>query len=191
MDEEYINTLSGHIGDKDVKDVIKCVEHLTDKHLIDSSKLVLFGGSHGAFLVTHLSGQYSHLDFKACVARNPVTDIAGKLETTDIPDWGYFEALGKSLPFSFDSAADPTTLKVMYDKSPINWINNVKVPTLMLLGKRDRRVPLTQGLKYYRILKAKGVKTKCLIYDDKHDLAKVDVDGDAFVNICLWIFDNL
>ena len=73
----------------------------------------------------------------------------------------------------------------------MNWINNVKVPTLMNLGKRDRRVPMTQGLKYYRILKARGVKTECHIYDDKHDLQKVEVDGDCFVNICLWILNNL
>ncbi len=191
VDEQYVNCLGANVGQMDVKDVVNCIKHLSDKCLIDSSKLVLFGGSHGGFLVTHLSGQYSDMDFKACIARNPVIDISGMLETTDIPDWTHFEALGKSLPYSFSSVADPTALKVMFEKSPINWIQNVRVPTLMLLGKKDKRVPLSQGLKYYRILKARGIKTKCHIYDDKHDLAKVDVDGDAFINICLWIFENL
>ena len=54
----------------------------------------------------------------------------------------------------------------------------------MLLGKYDRRVPMAQSLNYHRILSAKGVKTRCLIYDDNHDLQKVDVDGDVFINMC-------
>ncbi len=175
----------------DVKDVVDCIKYLTDKSLVDPSKLVLMGGSHGGFLVTQLSGQFHHMDFKACVALNPVIDMSSMLEGTDIQDWDYFESFGKSKPFTFDLALGPDSLKVMFEKSPINWINNVKVPTLMMLGKRDRRVPMTQGLNYYRILKAKGVKTECYVYDDNHSLSKVDVDGDSFVNSCLFILNNL
>src|SRR5882724_7129082 len=102
--------------------------------------------------------------FKACIARNPVVDISSKLDGTDIPDWGYVESFAKSKSFSFDKPLDPDSLKVMFEKSPINWISNVMVPTLMLLGKRDRRVPITQGLKYYRILKARGIESECHIY---------------------------
>ena len=191
VDNQYIESLPQNVGQMDVKDVIDCIKYLTDKNLVDGSKLVLWGGSHGGFLVTHLSGQYHNFNFKACIARNPVIDISSMLEGTDIQDWNYFEAFGKSKPFSFDSVLGPDSLKVMFEKSPINWINDVKVPTLMMLGKRDRRVPMTQGMKYYRILKARGVKTRCLVYYDKHDLSKVDVDGDAFVNICLWILEHL
>ncbi|CAG2103737.1 unnamed protein product, partial [Medioppia subpectinata] len=191
VDEDYVNDLIGHVGDNDVRDVVHCIKYLSDKSLIDSSKLVLWGGSHGGFLVTHLSGQYAHMDFKACVAHNPVVDISSKFDGTDIPDWGYVEAFGNVKPFSFDTPLDPNLLRVMFEKSPINWISKVKVPTLMMLGKRDRRVSWTQGLKYYRILKARGVKTRCHVYDDNHGLQKVDVNGDYCVNICLWILENL
>ena len=95
----------------DVKDVVDIIKHLSDKALVDSSKLVLLGGSHGGFLVTQLSGQYHHMNWKACIARNPVVDLSSKLEGTDIPDWGYVEAFGKSKTFAFDTALDPDSLK--------------------------------------------------------------------------------
>lgn len=49
-------------------------------------QLALCGGSHGGFLVTHLSGQYPD-KFKAVVARNPVIDVASMSVISDIPDW--------------------------------------------------------------------------------------------------------
>jgi acylaminoacyl-peptidase len=191
VDEGFVNDLIGHVGDKDVKDMIKAIDYMSDKNLVDRQQLSLFGGSHGGFLVTHLSGQYAHWDWKACITRNPLVNIATKLDGTDIPDWGYVEAFGKPDVFAFDKVLDPMTAEVMIKKSPTNWIHNVKVPTLMLLGRKDRRVPMTQGLSYYRVLKARGVKTQCHVYDDKHDLQKVDVDGDIAINACLWILHHL
>ena len=191
MDEQYINCLPGNVGTMDVKDVIECAKHAIDKGLADPSKLVLHGGSHGGFLVTHLSGQYAHMDWKACVSRNPVIDVSSMLEGTDIPDWNGVEAFGFDKAYDFATPLDPMALKTMFESSPINWIQNVKVPTLLMLGKRDRRVPMTQGLKWHRFLKARGVETRAHIYDDKHDLQKVEVDSDAFINISIWILQHL
>ena len=70
-------------------------------------------------------------------------------------------------------------------------MSSVKVPTLMMVGSKDRRVPMTQGFKFYNALKVRGVQTQCLVYDDKHDLQKIEVDSDAFVNYMLWILKYL
>lgn len=46
------------------------------------------------------------------------------------------------------------------DCSPIKYINDVQAPTLLLLGNKDLRVPSSQGLAYYHLLRKNGVVAK-------------------------------
>lgn len=188
-----MNSLPGFVGDLDVKDVVSVINHYVNAKLVDKDQLVLWGGSHGGFLVTHLSGQFSsQFNFKSCICRNPVTDLVGMMESTDIPDWCCTEGLkpGQSIYDFKKPALDPASNEKLLQMSPIRYIDRVKVPTLMMLGKKDRRVPMSQGMKWYKGLKAHGVATKCISYDDNHSLYKVDVDADAFVNIMIWILTH-
>lgn len=95
--------LPGKIGDADVKDCVLATKEVIEKFPINAEKCVLLGGSHGGFLVTHLSGQYPDL-YKAVVSRNPVIDIASMNNSTDIPDW--YDS--KFHVFIFQNAAKPT-----------------------------------------------------------------------------------
>jgi acylaminoacyl-peptidase len=57
--QENVEFLLGRIGDSDVKDVhLATVEALKKFPFLNPNKMVLFGGSHGGFLVTHLSGRF-------------------------------------------------------------------------------------------------------------------------------------
>ena len=53
-----INSLPGHVGDYDVKDVHEAALHvLKDRSdVLDPSRVLVFGGSHGGFLTAHLIG---------------------------------------------------------------------------------------------------------------------------------------
>lgn len=74
------------IGDYDVKDCKLATDEVVRSRPIDGQKVALTGGSHGGFLVTHLSGQYPDT-YSAVVTRNPVADVATMYNSTDIPDW--------------------------------------------------------------------------------------------------------
>jgi acylaminoacyl-peptidase len=74
-------------------------------------------------------------------------------------------------------------LNVMWDKSPIAYLEQVKAPTLIALGMKDRRVPPSQGIEYYHALRAKKLPTKLLVYDDcDHALDLVASEADFWIN---------
>ncbi|KOB73692.1 putative acylpeptide hydrolase, partial [Operophtera brumata] len=84
--QSTIDYLPGRCGDADVTDCLKATKTAMESLPIDPKNVFLFGGSHGGFLVTHLSGQYPDL-YNAVVSRNPVIDVATMYNCTDINDW--------------------------------------------------------------------------------------------------------
>lgn len=149
--------LLGRVGDADVKDCVLAAQECCKQFpWINPNKLVLNGGSHGGFLVHHLSGQYPDM-FKAVLSRNPVTDIAAMSVTSDIPDWCAVEA-GSN--YTQKGPVDDELFMRMRKKSPIQYVHQVKAPTFLMIGSKDLRVPPSQGIEFYHRLKANKVPVK-------------------------------
>jgi len=185
-----LDTLPGHVGLLDVKDVMHATVTMIDSGWVDPDRIGICGGSHGGFLAAHCIGQFPDL-FKAAAMRNPVTNIASMLTATDIPDWCYVEALGSGYyNWKEYRSASREELDIMWEASPIKHAMAVETPTLIALGLEDKRVPPSQGREYYHVLRANGVITKLIMYDkDDHAIDKVDSEGDLWINIKQW-FDR-
>lgn len=188
-----LNELPGKCGVVDVCDVYDATKLvLSDsENNIDAEKVGICGGSHGGFLAAHMVGQHPEL-YKVAALRNPVTNIASMVSSTDIPDWCFVEALGIG-KYDFDKFRGPNKeeLGIMFDASPLRYAERVKAPLLFALGSVDLRVPVSQGLEYYYTMKPR-VKTKMLRYDkDCHALDKPLTTADHWVNILYWFDDNL
>lgn len=99
-------------------------------------------------------------------------NLALMVGTTDIPDWCFFEAFGSAGNSVFTPSPSAEQLALFHSKSPISHVSKVrtlerfssivfhphvvlfclffvfqvKTPTLFLLGAKDLRVPVYDGL---------------------------------------------
>eukprot|EP00057_Strongylocentrotus_purpuratus_P013556 XP_011668030.1 PREDICTED: acylamino-acid-releasing enzyme [Strongylocentrotus purpuratus] len=183
-----IDSLPGFIGINDVKDIQAAAEAVIEQGLADPDRVAVYGGSHGGSLAMHMTAQYPDF-YKACITRNPVTNLAAMLGGTDIPSWTMTEA---GIDFDFKKAPSAEMYAKMFNCSPMAHIDKVRAPTLLLLGSDDLRVPPQQGIRYHQMLKARGVKTRLLMYtNNSHPINKVDAEADRLMNMYTWITEHL
>lgn len=166
-----------------MKDCQAAAEYVIKTGKVDSSRVAVFGGSHGGFLTTHLIGQYPDF-YKAATCRNPVTNLTNMVGVTDIPDWSYVEA---GVEFDHTGIPDSELLSKMLQCSPVHYIDKVKTPLQIMLGMDDRRVPPKQGEQFYKALLFRNVPARLVCYQgNSHPIIKPESQADAFVNVLEW-----
>jgi acylaminoacyl-peptidase len=181
--QDSIDSLPGKCGINDVNDCQQAAEFTLKKY--GYKRAVIYGGSHGGFLGTHLVGQFPDF-YKASSVRNPVTNLASMKGITDIPDWTVCEGLG-SYDFDYKKVDTKDIDQKLLEGSPIFHIDKVKTPTLFLIGSVDLRVPPTQGLQFYKALLARNIPTKLVDFkSDCHSLDKPQTAFDSIVLTLLW-----
>eukprot|EP00386_Alphamonas_edax_P013954 GDKI01042933.1.p1 GENE.GDKI01042933.1~~GDKI01042933.1.p1 ORF type:complete len:123 (+),score=40.73 GDKI01042933.1:134-502(+) len=117
---------------------------------------------------------------------------------TDIPEWCFTEGLGGSFAYHPVSGEQ---LKPLFDRSPIKYVEAVRTPLLLGIGEDDLRVPPSQGLEYFKALKAiqhsrDGGSSECvhrLLWYPKngHPLAEAESEADYWVNTALFFAHHL
>lgn len=181
-----INSLPGRIGTLDVADVMHVTREICRSNLVDPTRVGICGGSHGGFLTCHCTGQFPDF-FRAAAMRNPVVNLPSMTTVTDIPDWCFVEATGESYDWSQYRVPTESELSSMRQCSPIQYVSRVKTPTLIGLGLCDLRVPPSQGLEWFHVLRSRGVPTKLLQYQaDNHSIAGVRAEADYWIHVKQW-----
>jgi dipeptidyl aminopeptidase/acylaminoacyl peptidase len=76
--------------------------------------------------------------------------------------------------------------------SPINFIKQVKTPTLLLVGERDVECPLPQSQEFFHALKTLGIPTKLVVYPGEgHGVAKPEHRRDVLRRSVEWFEQRL
>jgi dipeptidyl aminopeptidase/acylaminoacyl peptidase len=131
---------------KEFDDLVDAVDHLVGIGLVDAAKVGITGGSYGGYASGWGATYYSDR-FAAAVMFVGISNLASKIGTTDIPNE---EELVHARNRPWDDWAD--ALK----RSPVNFADRSKTPTLILGGTDDPRVHPSQSLEMYRHLKLRG-----------------------------------
>ncbi len=140
----------GNVGEGDFPDVLSGVDAAIERGIADPERLGIGGWSQGGFMTAWAVGHTTR--FKAGVMGAGVSDWNMMTLTSDLPT---FECvLGGSRPWDGidrDRAAEV---------SPIYFAANATTPLLMLHGKNDERVPVSQAIGFERALRERNVPTQ-------------------------------
>ena len=80
---------------------------------------------------------------------------------------------------------DPVKNKALYeDRSPINFVDHIKAPLLLLAGGNDPRCPAEESQQVADAVKKRGGTVQLKIYKDEgHGFARVENQIDAYQRV--------
>jgi dipeptidyl aminopeptidase/acylaminoacyl peptidase len=149
--EAFTRSIRGAWGDMPYRDIEAVTDHLIGRGLVEESKMAITGGSYGGYLTAFLTSQTDR--YAAAIVHAGVTNLAGT----------YASDFTSGRPQAFGAEIFEDRARV--DRySPSSHAAGYNTPTLVIHGERDYRVPHTQGLELYGVLKAKGVPARLLFY---------------------------
>ena len=153
--QKFLETITGRYGEKEYADVEAATDFMLKQGYIDRSRLVATGGSYGGYMVAYMNGHTDRYRSYVCHAGCYNWD---SMMATD----GYAFFARELGAFYWEDA------KRVAKQSPHHYVGKAKTPTLVIHGELDYRVPATQALEYYDVLKAKGVPARLVYFPDEN-----------------------
>ena len=170
------------IGQHEIEDTYQAALKLKPRY----DDIVVYGGSHGGFIIATLLGKYPTL-FAAAAVMNPVIDLPSMAVSTDITDWVFGQM---QLPFDLNSLFNAETLQKLSEATPARFAKDIQAPILLLLGLKDRRVHHTQGLFWKKLCNGKDFSLR--LYDDAdHSLDSEKSNFDLPIQIASFFDEKL
>lgn len=159
------DALEGNPGLTELADLVQVRDWLVSSGIADPSRLILAGGSWGGYLT--LLGLGRHPDrWSLGIAIHPVADYIAAYEDA-------MESLK-----AFDRAlfgGTPAEIPEVYRKrSPITYVDGVRVPVLIVARENDPRCPIRQIDNYLGWLRDLGNVHEVYRYDAGHGSLVID-----------------
>ena len=175
------------LGGNETIDMIYCARYVSEMLGIPPERVGCFGMSHGGYETMRLMTFPSEVNgFKASfpfgfgVAVAGFSDIIYEHYHTNIPDWDYLEA------------GDPVTERdKLMDRSPINHVDKISGPLLLIHGDHDDRVDIGGSQMLYDALKEAGKPVEFLIMEGQgHGYKGIDNQMRYYSTILDFIARN-
>ncbi|HXM10636.1 MAG TPA: S9 family peptidase [Terriglobales bacterium] len=162
------------MGGGDLEDVLAAADWIKQTGYVDPKKLILMGGSYGGYLT--MMG----------VTKAPEVWAAG---VPIVPFVNWFTEIQNEDPVLQQSdlatMGDLEKNKARYeDRSPINFVDQIKAPLYLLAGGNDPRCPRTEAEQVVAAVKKRGGVAEYKVYENEgHGFARVENQIDAYKRV--------
>ena len=157
-----------------VKDIEALVNHLVEENIAHKEKIAVMGGSYGGFMTLSCVARYPDL-FCCAVDTVGMFNLVTFLENTS----AYRRPHRESEYGSLENHRD-----ILYNVSPVAMVDNIKGPLMIIHGKNDPRVPVSEAYQAAEYLEKRGVTVPLHVYDDEgHGLQKLKNRLDCYPKV--------
>ncbi|WP_035359754.1 S9 family peptidase [Edaphobacter aggregans] len=153
--EKFTQANVKDFGYGDLRDILTGMDTLEARLPIDKDRVGLTGWSYGGFMTMFAITQTTR--FHAAVAGAGISNWKSYYGENSIDQW--------MVPFFGATVYDDPA--VYAKSSAIEFIKNVKTPTLVVVGDRDGECPAPQSFEFWHALRAEGVKTQLVVYPNE------------------------
>jgi dipeptidyl aminopeptidase/acylaminoacyl peptidase len=154
-DFEHANLMD--MGGGDLQDNLAAMDFIQKTGYVDPKKLIIMGRSYGGYM-TMMGVTKAPEMWAAGVAIVPFVNWFTEVENED-------PSLRES---DLATMGDPVKNKALWeDRSPINFVDRIKAPLLLIAGGNDPRCPKTEAQQVADAIKKRGGTVQLKIYEDE------------------------
>jgi dipeptidyl aminopeptidase/acylaminoacyl peptidase len=170
------------MGGGDLQDVLAGVDWIKQTGHLDPKKIAVMGGSYGGYLSM------------MAVTKAPDVWAAG---VPIVPFVNWFTEIENEDPVLQQSdlatMGDVVKNKALYeDRSPINFIDQIKAPLLLLAGGHDPRCPKSETQQVVDAINKRGGTVDYKVYENEgHGFARVENQIDAYKRVADFLLAHV
>ena len=170
------------MGGGDLQDVLAGVDWIKQTGHLDPKKIAVMGGSYGGYLSMMAVTKAPDV-WAAAVPIVPFVNWFTEIENED-------PVLRES---DLATMGDLVKNKALYDdRSPINFIDQVKAPLLLLAGGHDPRCPKSETQQVVDAIKKRGGTVDYKVYENEgHGFARVENQIDAYKRVADFLLAHV
>ncbi len=146
--KQYMSLDNGFKREDSVKDIGALLDWIASRPDLDKNRVAVYGGSYGGYMVLASSVHYSDR-LKAAVDVVGISNFVTFLENTQ----DYRRDLRRA---EYGDEREPAMREHLQNISPLNHVNRIKIPMLVVQGQNDPRVPVTEAIQVVDALRAQG-----------------------------------
>ncbi len=172
--KQFTDANLGDAGGQELNDVLDAAAWIQRSGFVDPKKLIVMGSSYGGYLTM------------MAVTKDPAMWAAA---VPIVPFVNWFTEIANEDPslreYDLATMGDPVKNKALYeDRSPINFVDQIKAPLLLLAGGNDPRCPAEESQQVADAVKKHGGTVQLKIYPDEgHGFARVENQIDAYQRV--------
>jgi len=170
------------MGGGDLQDVLAGVDWIKQTGHLDPKKIAVMGASYGGYMSM------------MAVTKAPDIWAAG---VPIVPFVNWFTEIENEDPVLRESdlatMGDLVKNKAIYeDRSPINFVDQIKAPLLLLAGGHDPRCPKSEAQQVVDAIKKHGGTVDYKVYDNEgHGFARVENQIDAYQRVANFLLAHV